>query len=270
MNFSVLLSVYHKEDPLFLAQALNSIEIQTLKPNEIVIVKDGPLTSELDQVITQYAQNTHIAYKVIPIQKNVGLGQALNEGLRHCHYEWVARMDTDDIALPDRFKKQIAYLRQYPKIDILGSWICEFENEPSHCNRKRRVPSAHHEIISYAKYRNPMNHMTVIFKKSAVEEAGGYLPLNSFEDYYLWMRMLKKGKIFANLSEVTVHARAGREMIKRRQGWRYAKDEMALGRKAYSLGFWSLVDIVRNSFIRILPRLLPVIVVEKVYNSLRK
>jgi len=112
--------------------------------------------------------------------------------------------------------------------------------------------------------------MTVIFRKNAVLDVGGYQPMNGFEDYYLWMRMLHSGKQFANLSEMLVKARTGRDMIVRRQGWRYAKDELALEKAAYRMGFWSEIDLVRNFFIRFLPRLLPVFIVEKLYNILRK
>ena len=270
MKFSALLSIYCKEDPIFLDEALGSIENQTLKANEIVLVRDGLLTVELDEVIDQHIKNSNIPYKIVSLQKNMGLGLALNEGLKDCSHVWIARMDTDDIALPERFEKQMAYLAQYPDIDVLGGWICEFSDDPKHCTKERRPPCTNNRIIHYAKYRNPINHMTVVFRKSAVEEVGGYLPMNGFEDYYLWMRMLLKGKVFANLDEVVVKARAGDEMIKRRQGWGYAKDEWALEKAAWHIGFWSGFDLLRNLFLRISPRLLPVVVVEKLYNILRK
>ncbi len=249
--------------------AMESILIQTVPPDEIVLVKDGPLTLQLDSIIDKYSASSKIPCKIISLKKNIGLGEALSAGIKYCSYEWVARMDADDIALPDRFDKQFTYLDKYPNIDILGGWICEFDKSSEHCEKERRVPLAHKEIAKFAKYRNPMNHMTVVFKKEAIESVGGYLPMNGFEDYYLWMRMFLKGKVFANLNEVVVKARAGNEMIRRRQGWRYAKDEWALEKAAYQIGFWSTLDIGRNIFIRILPRLLPVIMVEKLYNILR-
>ena len=270
MKFSVLVSVYHKENPDFLEEALLSIERQIVLPSEVVLVKDGPLTQELDAVIEQYRTNSAITYKVIVLEINRGLGIALNKGLKYCSYDLVARMDTDDIALPERFKKQFSYLAENPDIDILGSWICEFDDDSTVCSKERRVPARHKNIVTFAKYRNPMNHMTVVFRKDAVEEVGGYLPMNGFEDYYLWMRMLVAGKQFANLSEVLVKARTGQGMIARRQGWQYAKDELALEKAAYHLGFWSSTDVVKNFSIRFMPRLLPVFAVEKLYNLLRK
>ena len=270
MKFSVLISVYHKENPLFLDEALSSIECQTLSANEIMLVKDGPLSHELDKVIAKHNMSSGTPYNILELENNVGLGIALNKGLQACSYDWVARMDSDDIAMSGRFEKQIAYLKEHPHVDVLGGWICEFNDNPKRCTKERRPPCTHDEIIRYANYRNPVNHMTVVFRKSAVEEAGGYLSMNGFEDYYLWMRMLLQKKVFANLDEVVVKARAGNEMIKRRQGWKYAKDEWELQKAAWRMGFWSSFDLFKNIFLRVLPRLLPVLMVEKLYNVLRK
>ncbi len=270
MKFSVLISVYHRENPTFLDQALTSVENQTHCANEIVLVKDGPLTSELDDVIKQHIDSTNILYTILVLTENVGLGVALTKGIEQCKYEWIARMDSDDIALPDRFEKQFSYIEKNPDADIVGSWICEFDEDMHHCQKERKVPAAHDDLVKFAQYRNPLNHMTVIFKKSAVLDVGGYMPMNGFEDYYLWMRMILKGKQFANVSEVLLKARTGRGMISRRQGWQYAKDEVALEKAAYQLGFWSRLNLMRNLFTRVLPRLLPVFIVEKLYNLLRK
>ena len=270
MKFSILISVYYKEDPLFLEKALGSIGNQTLSANEIVLIKDGPLTPDLDKVITYHSEYSRIPYKIIELKENIGLGEALNRGLEYCSYEWIARMDSDDIALPDRFEKQFGYLVENPDIDILGSWICEFDKNFEECNKKRKVPVANEDIRSFSKHRNPLNHMTVVFRKSAVQEVGGYLPMNGFEDYYLWMRMLMAEKQFSNIPQVLVKARTGQGMISRRQGLKYAKDELALEKAAYQLGFWSKFDLIKNLFTRVLPRLLPVFIVEKLYNLLRK
>ena len=269
-KITVLLSVYAKEDPNYLDEALQSIEVQTFLPNEIVLVKDGPLTVELDRIVSLHVQKSNVAYKVVELKNNVGLGKALNEGLKYCTSEWIARMDSDDIALPNRFEKQFTYFSEYPETDILGSWMCEFDSDPDICDNERRVPALHNDIVRFAKYRNPMNHMTVIFKKSAVDDVGGYKAMNGFEDYYLWMRMLRSGKKFANLPEVTLKARVGNGMVSRRQGWQYAKDELSLQKAAYKIGFWSKMDLAQNFFVRFLPRLLPVFIVEKLYNLLRK
>ena len=240
MQFSVLLSVYHKENASYFNAALLSIENQTFTPDQIVIVKDGPLSFELEQVIVMHTKSSSISYTVVALEKNVGLGTALNEGIKYCRYEWIARMDSDDIMLPDRFEKQFSFLKKHSNVDVLGGWICEFDDNPQQCARKRKVPSSYGEIVKFAKYRNPMNHVTVIFRSSVVKSVGGYLPMNGFEDYYLWMRMLKSGKYFANIPDVLVKVRTGKDMIRRRQGWRYAMDELALEKAAYKVGFWSV------------------------------
>ncbi len=270
MKFSLLLSVYSKERPSYLDEALYSIEMQTLPPSEIVLVKDGFLTAKLDEVIEKHIEYSEIEYKILALKVNLGLGGALNAGVESCSHAWIARMDSDDIACPERFEKQCAFLESHPDIDLLGGWICEFVDDSSDCNRERRVPLVHDSIVRFANYRNPINHVTVLFKKSAVKDVGGYLEMQGFEDYYLWMRMLKYRKHFANLPEVLVRVRVGNDMISRRQGWEYAKNELALEKAAYQIEFWTALDLLRNFFVRFLPRLLPVFVVEKLYNLLRK
>ena len=268
--FSVLVSVYHREKPEFLDEALCSIEDQTLPPSEIILVKDGPLTQELEEIILSHSQNSEIDYKIVVLEKNRGLGEALNEGLKYCSHDWVARMDTDDIAMRNRFEAQFLFLAKNPKVDIVGGWICEFYTDSEICDKERKVPAQHEEIIQFSKFRNPLNHMTVVFRKKAVLDVEGYQSMNGFEDYYLWMRMIVKGKRFANLSEILVKARTGKDMIVRRQGWRYGKDELFFEKAAYNIGFWTGPELCRNFFIRFLPRLLPVFIVEKLYNVLRK
>lgn len=270
IKFSVLISVYHKENALFLEEALTSIEEQTLSADEIVLVRDGPLTSELDSVIMKYTKDSKIPCKVLALERNLGLGEALNEGLKHCSYDWIARMDTDDISMPERFRKQIIALEENPDIDVLGSWISEFYLDPKNHTGERRPPLDHLSIVQYAKYRNPINHMTAIFRKDAVETVGGYQTMNGFEDYYLWIRMLQKGYIFKNLDEVLVKARAGNEMILRRQGWGYVKNEWNFLNSVWRLGFLSTYEYIRNVFFRSTLRILPVFVLKRMYNVLRK
>lgn len=270
-NFNVLMSVYSKDSPKYFSDALQSIyKLQTVKPAEIVLVKDGPLCSELEEVIRNFSANYQGILTLVSLKQNAGLGNALKEGMKHCKYDWIARMDSDDLSDPKRFEKQMSYLEENPDIDILGGWICEFGDNPKICVKEKRVPGSYSEIAKYAKYRNPMNHVTVVFRKSAVEVAGGYKPMNGFEDYYLWMRMLISGNTFANLEEIVVKVRAGREMIRRRQGWQYTKDEWKLEKEAWRIGFWSSFDLLKNLFVRILPRLMPLFMVEKLYNFLRK
>ncbi len=270
IKFSVLISVYDQERPAYFDAALSSIENQTLLPSEIIIVKDGPLTSELDSVITQYRSQSEIQYKIINIKGRVGLGKALNVGIKYCSHEWIARMDTDDIAMPERFEKQIRYISSNPKVSVLGGWICEFVSDPWRCDMERRVPTRHRKIYSFAKYRNPINHMTVIFRKSAVTSVGGYLPLGGFEDYYLWVRMLQYRFMFANIDEVLVRARVGNDMISRRRGWRYLKHEWLFLKSANKEGFLSRYEMYRNMAMRTIPRIIPSSLLQKIYDRLRK
>lgn len=270
MNFSVLISVYAKEDPAYLELALLSIENQTLMPNEIVVVKDGQLTDELDNIIARCRKNSDIPYKVVNIVHNLGLGRALNHGLEYCTYQWIARMDSDDIATADRFEKQIAYLQKHPDISVLGGSICEFDHDVWECDKERKTPKKHTEILKYSKYRNPINHMTVMFKKEDALSVGGYLPLNGFEDYYLWIRMLQHRFLFANLEDILVKVRIGNDMISRRRGWRYIKNEWLFEESARREGFLTRYEMQRNIFLRTVARIMPSFILKRVYKKLRK
>ena len=155
-------------------------------------MKDGELTPELENVITEYTAK-YLQIRVVPLKQNQGLGKALNEGLKHCSYDLVARMDTDDIAKPDRFEKQIRVFQEHPELDVVGAWIDEFEETTSNIISTRKLPEVHDDICQFAKKRNPFNHPCVVYKKSAVEAAGSYQDFYLLEDYYLWLRMLMAG-----------------------------------------------------------------------------
>lgn len=254
MKFSVLLSIYIKEQPVYLKESLDSLFKQTLPPDEIVLVKDGPLTPELDKVITGY-QSQHPTLKVIPLSKNQGLGKALNEGLKHCSYDLIARMDTDDIAKPDRFEKQIKVFQEHPEIDICSAWIEEFEGTPDNILATRKLPETHEEILKYAKHRCPINHPVVMYKKSAVLKAGGY---NGFpEDYRLWINMLMTGARFYNIQESLLYFRFSSAMVKRRGGWKYAMADAKSQWDFYRTGFLNLPDLIYNITVRISVRIVP-------------
>lgn len=157
--FSILLAVYKKENPVYFSQSLDSIFSQILFPHEVVLVKDGPLTDDLERVINKY-QSKYYILKVVSLPVNQGLGKALNEGLKHCSHDLVARMDTDDIVKPDRFEKQLKIFQEDPEVDVVGSWIDEFEGDISHVVSVKRLPECHEEILSFAKKRNPINHLS--------------------------------------------------------------------------------------------------------------
>lgn len=224
MEFSVLISIYKKEKPEFLQTALNSILNQSLLPSEIVLIKDGPLTPALDDIITNYARQIPFL-KVFTLEKNIGLGAALNFGVTVCENELIARMDSDDIAMKDRFRKQIKFMSDNPDIVASGGHIEEFSNTPGDLGKIKKVPTTLEGIRSFARLRNPMNHPTVIFRKSAVLSVGSYKEMSLFEDYYLWLRLLKKGYRLENIDETLLYFRIG-NMVTRRQGLQYFKKEI--------------------------------------------
>ncbi|MGT2707931.1 glycosyltransferase [Streptococcus panodentis] len=210
------MSVYQKEHPDFLRKSLNSVLVeQSCKPDELVLVEDGPLTDELYQTI-RYFQEKFLEIKVLSLKKNVGLGEALHQGVQACSYDWIARMDTDDIAAADRFQQQLAYIEKHPELDVLGGHIIEFDTEPDQPVAEKRMPISHEEIVRRLQRRNPFCHMTVFFRKEAVLKAGNYKSLPLVEDYYLWARMASQGCRFANLDQVLVYARVGNGMHVRR------------------------------------------------------
>ena len=263
MKFSVLIPVYSKEKPLYFEKALASIARQTLQPNEIVIVEDGPLTDELYEFISVWREKLPI--KSLKLPKNVGLGRALAEGVKACQYDIIARMDGDDVCIPERFEEQIKFMEAHDDVTILGSAILEFDDDETNPHALRKTPLHHDELIKYAKRRTPFNHMTVIFRKQPVIEVGNYDVAQGFEDYYLWIRLFEKGFKGANLGTPLVLARTGREMVERRGGLDYIRNEIKFFKKLYNMGTISYLEFLENVVIRGVVRLLPVALRRFVY-----
>lgn len=265
-SFSVLLSVYKNEKSEYLKDALESISIkQSIQPSEIILVKDGFLTPELEGILSQLQKR--ISYlKVFGYEENQGLGFALNFGLKKCTNELVFRMDTDDIAHPKRFELQLKYLKDNPDISIIGSTIEEFWKEPGDIKQYRRVPLTCLEIDSSKLKRCPFNHMTVLFKKSAVEEVGGYLSMPNYEDFYLWIRLLSKYQGL-NIPLPLVSARIGNDMIGRRQGFVFFVKEISFQSKLYNDKLIPFKLYLRNCIVRGIPRLLPKFILKKIYKK---
>lgn len=227
--FSVLLSVYCKESPDCLSEALESIVCQSLKPDEVVLVEDGPLPPELHAVIRQFGERYGLLKSVVN-PTNLGLGLALARGVEQCSHEYVARMDTDDISLPDRFEKQVRFLDEHADVSVVGGDIAEFSGTKDHIVGVRSCPADHDDIVAYMKRRCPLNHVAVMFRRSAVLAAGNYRHCLYNEDYFLWIRMHEKGLKFANLNDCLVWVRVGEEMYKRRGGKTYYRSEAAVQR----------------------------------------
>lgn len=256
INFTVLLSVYHRENPSFLAQSLGSIFTQTVFPQEVVLVKDGPLNVELEEEISK-AEKRYKELKVISLPHNVGLGRALNEGLKHCSYDLVARMDTDDIAKPGRFEKQLKIFEVHPEVDLVSAWIEEFEGTPEHLISTRKLPETPDELYEYGKKRSPVNHPVVMFRKEAVLRCGGYMHYPLFEDYYLWARMLVNGSRFYTIQESLLWFRTSSDLYNRRGGLKYALTEIRLQFLFVGLGYIGAGSFLRNIVIRFSTRIMP-------------
>lgn len=256
MDFSVLLSVYSKEHPQYLQESLDSIFGQTLPPTEVVLVCDGPLTEGLDLII-EHSAKQHPEMKIVRLPQNGGLGKALQEGLRYCSYEVVARMDTDDICKPDRFETQIHYMEEHPETDVLGAWIDEFLGDTSHVISTRKLPESHEEIIAFGKKRNPINHPSVVFRRSAVEKAGSYRHFLMFEDYDLWVRMILQGARFHNIQRSLLFFRMSNDFFFRRGGRLYLRSEIRLQRLFHQLHYITWGRMVKNILIRTMMRCVP-------------
>lgn len=268
LDFSVLMSVYKNEKPKYLKQAIESIVNQTMMPNEIVIVKDGSLTEELEQVISYYKKKYNSLFEIINFEQNRGLGLALRDGVLACNNEYIARMDTDDIAFLTRFEKQFDYLEKHKEIALLGSWITEFSDDPEHPETITELPCEHKDIVQYAKRRNPFRHMTVIFKKSAVLDSGNYRDFLWFEDYDLWVRMIQKGYKVANISEVLVNVRANDDMFVRRGGNIYFKQDFLFQNYLLDKKFITEAVFIENILIRFVIRLIPNLIRVFIYKNI--
>jgi glycosyltransferase involved in cell wall biosynthesis len=251
LSYSVLMSVYQKENPDYLRKSIESMVEQTYKTDDFVLVCDGPLTDALNAVVDEAQKSLGPVLSVVRLETNVGLGRALSIGLATCKNELVARMDSDDIALPTRCEKQVAYMEANPDCDILGFQIDEYDDKMERCIYRRTVPTSHEQIAAYAKKRNPFNHMTVMYKKSSVLAAGNYMDCPLFEDYFLWCRMLQNGCRVANLDEVLLKMRGGEGMYRRRGGRGYNRCIVHFQDELLQMGFITKKEHRRNKFIRL-------------------
>lgn len=269
MRFSVLMSIYIKEKPEYFNRCMESIwDEQTIKPNEIVLVEDGLLSVDLYKIIRIWKEKLNDNLKIIKIEKNIGLGDALNIGLQNCSYELVARMDTDDISLSNRFEKQLKIFENN-NIDVCGSYIGEFDNDENEIIAYRNVPIFHDDIVKFAKSRNPVNHPSVMFKKSIVEKVGSYKKMISFEDYYLWIRMILSDAKFYNIQESLVKMRAGYGQLERRRGLKYALVEYVFLKELYNLGFINFFELIKNLSMKLIIRILPRSIIKMIYKIIR-
>lgn len=255
VKLSVLISVYYKENPEHFRQCLESLRAQSLPADEVVIVEDGPLSEPLDALIAAYAKWLPIVSLRLPI--HVGLGAALRAGVYLCQGEYVARMDSDDVCAPERFRRQVDFLESNREVDVVGSAIAEFEADCTAARSIRLLPAAGRALRRFARSRTPMNHMTVVFRKASVVAAGNYESCQGFEDYHLWARMLTLGYRLHNLSEILVFARCGNGMYGRRGGLAYLRGEIRFQSFLRRMGLLdaskSLLNILMRGPIRLAP-----------------
>ena len=256
-QFSVLMSLYIKEKPEYLRESLKSVLAQTIRPSQIVVVKDGPLTEELESVLSAFVALEPKLFTFVPLEKNQGLGLALREGLLHCDFELIARMDTDDIARSDRFELQLKEFEKDPDLDICGSHVIEFEGTTDNIVAKRRVPLIDSEIKKYQKRRDGFNHVSVMFKKTSVLRAGNYQSCMLMEDTYLWVNMFLTGATGKNIDDYLVFVRIGNDMFERRGGWKYYKKYKKGRKMVYQTGYISWWDYRYTLLVQFIVALMP-------------
>jgi GT2 family glycosyltransferase len=254
--FSLLLSTYGGDDPLFLREAfVSSVQEQTRRPDEVVLVQDGPVPEELAETIRDLVATSPVPVRHVVMAENVGLGPALDEGLEACTHEIVARMDADDVSRPDRFERQLPLVEA--GADIVGSGLFEFGSSVEDVVGRRTPPTDPDEIRRVIRFRDPFNHPTVVYRKSAVLGAGGYTDMALMEDYLLFTRMVDAGARPANLAEPLVYYRVGAGAYARRGGRQLLRSELALQRRFRDLGITSRGEYVRNVVVRGGYRLVP-------------
>lgn len=246
-KFSVLMSVYIKENPAFFDLSLKSnLDDQTRKPDEFILVCDGPLNPGLDKVITKYQEKYPDTLKVYRTEKNQGLGKALNYGVSKCKYDIVLRSDSDDVCAKERFEKQVYFMESHPDISVCSSHIEEFDSDWHHPDKKKTLPLTNEDLYKMAKFRNPINHMAVAFRKKAILNVGSYRHILYIEDYELWVRVLINGYKLANIDDVLVYARVGNGMVGRRGNKQYISSWKELSRYMLQNDMINIMEYCRN------------------------
>lgn len=245
-KYSVLMSVYYKENPEWFDNSIKSMFVQTIKPSEFVLVEDGKLTNELYEVVKKYQNKHPKEFKIVNIEKNVGLGPALRKGVEECSNEYIARMDSDDYSLPQRIEKEFEAFERYPEIGIVGTNISEFIESTDNIICDTILPETNEEIIKYSKKRNPFRHPSVMFKKSEILRAGNYREYYLCEDYDMWLRMIRNGTKCYNIQEIYVYMRIGNDFFKRRGGHKYFKSIRKFKREQLSNGYFTRIEYFKS------------------------
>ena len=243
-KYSFLMSVYYKEKPQYLKLSIESMLSQTIKPDEIIIIEDGPLTEELNAVIDQYSSESPRLFHIIKLKTNGGLGRALNVGIKASRNELIARMDSDDISLPTRCEKQLKAFEKNSDVAIIGTQISEFIDNPQKPISSRIVPINDKEIKKFARRRSPFNHPTVMYRKSVLTKLKGYQTSGRKEDLDLFIRMLNKGYKAMNLNEALLLYRSNEDNLLRRKTWKNCSEYIQIMFGFYKKGYCGLNDMI--------------------------
>ncbi|MDG3213261.1 glycosyltransferase [Streptococcus suis] len=273
-KYSVLMSVYHKENPTWFDESIKSMFEQTIKPNEFVLVEDGPLTKELYDVVEKYKTKYPKEFKVVAIEKNVGLGPALKKGVEECSNEYIARMDSDDYSMPKRIEKEFEIFEKYSDIGMVGTNVSEFIDSIDNVVCNVILPETNEDIIKFSKSRNPFRHPSVMFKKSAVVNAANYREYYLCEDYDMWLRMIRNGCKCYNIQDIYVYMRIGEDFYKRRGGHKYFKSIKKFKKEQLENGYLTkfeyLKSIVPHAIVCYMPNFMRDFVYRKMLRRGRK
>lgn len=266
-GYTVLMSVYKNDKAEYLDAAIDSMVGQTIAPHDYVVVCDGPLTAELDVCLEGWEERLGSALNVVRLVENHGLGYALNAGLRECGCDVVARMDADDISRPSRCEVLLSKMVS-ERLDLVGGAIEEFDREPGDMGAVRMPPLSKKDIDTWLKGRNPFNHVSVMFDRRMVEQAGGYEPFPWMEDYWLWARMIAGDCRCANVPDVLVDVRTGEGMYARRSNGAYLKSQVCFFSELRKLGLVGRAGQAKAVAERAVATLLPTGLVKLMYNKL--
>lgn len=266
--FSVLISVYKNEKPSYLDKALKSIENQSVRPSEIVLVEDGPISEELKSIIVKHQERMGKMFKDIVSESNQGLGASLKLGTKYVSTDWIARMDSDDISVHDRFELQLKEIVKNPKLAIIGGQVQEFAGEPSNIVGYRKVPISECTIQKFIKWRSPFNHPSVILNKSVLQEVGGYLPYGNLEDYYLWSRIVVQKFHVKNINQVLVKMRVDEGMYQRRGRFSNIKYFYRLRKFMYKKNLLTWLEMVIGDWIMTISILIPGFIRKFIYENI--
>lgn len=270
-EYSVLMSVYYKEKAEWLDYSIKSMLEQTIFPSEFVLVEDGKLTDELENVIKKYVDEYQNLFNIVKLEKNVGLGPALRIGIENCKYEFIARMDSDDYSCKNRIEEQFKIFEKDESLGLVGCNVEEFEGSIGNVNCHVILPETQEEIYKFSKKRCPFRHPSLLYRKSEVMKAGNYREFYLCEDYDIYIRMLKSGCKCYNIQKPLVYMRIGKDFYKRRGGIKYMKSILKFKNEQLHTGYFSLLDYLKSTIPHIIVCLMPNAVRDYIYrNFLRK